>query len=107
MFVCISLTDVTDLSHARIRAMQSDRLKSEFLANMSHEIRTPLNGVLGMAELLRHSDLNEQQKSLADIISISGVQLLRVLDDVLDFSENRSRAYDAVARAFRSGRGGR
>lgn len=86
MFVCISLSDVTDLNHARLRALQSDRLKSEFLANMSHEIRTPLNGVLGVAELLLHSGLTDQQASLAQIVRSSGVQLLRVIDDVLDFS---------------------
>lgn len=86
MLVCISLTDITDLNHARLRAMAADKLKSEFLANMSHEIRTPLNGVLGMTELLLNSGLTDQQTSLAQIVSSSGIQLLRVIDDVLDFS---------------------
>lgn len=86
MFICITLTDVTDLNAARLQALEADRLKSEFLANMSHEIRTPLNGVLGMTELLRQSDLTDQQKSLAQIVSNSGVQLLRFIDDIMDFS---------------------
>ena len=85
-FVSISLNDVTALNQARLQAMAADRLKSEFLANMSHEIRTPLNGVLGMAELLLHSGLTDRQKALAEIVSSSGVQLLGVIDDVLDFS---------------------
>ena len=84
--ICITLLDVTDLNRARVRAQRADRLKSEFLANMSHEIRTPLNGVLGMAELLMTTDLTERQKGLTDIIASSGAQLLRVIDDVLDFS---------------------
>lgn len=86
MFICITLTDVTDLNQARLQALQADKLKSEFLANMSHEIRTPLNGVLGMTELLMLSDLTDQQQSLARIVSNSGVQLLRLIDDILDFS---------------------
>ncbi len=86
MFICITLTDVTDLNQARLRALEADKLKSEFLANMSHEIRTPLNGVLGMTELLLHSGLTDQQQSLARIVSNSGVQLFRLIDDILDFS---------------------
>lgn len=86
MFICITLTDVTDLNAARLQALEADKLKSEFLANMSHEIRTPLNGVLGMTELLRQSDLTDQQHSLAQIVSNSGVQLLRIIDDIMDFS---------------------
>lgn len=86
MFICITLTDVTDLNQARLQALEADKLKSEFLANMSHEIRTPLNGVLGMTELLMHSGLTDQQQSLARIVSNSGVQLFRLIDDILDFS---------------------
>lgn len=71
---------------ARKRAEDADRAKSEFLANMSHEIRTPMNGVLGMAELLGKTSLDNRQQTFADVIVKSGNALLTIINDILDFS---------------------
>ncbi len=71
---------------ARKRAEDADRAKSEFLANMSHEIRTPMNGVLGMAELLAKTSLDNRQQTFADVIVKSGNALLTIINDILDFS---------------------
>lgn len=76
-----------DLEDARADAETATRAKSEFLANMSHEIRTPMNGVLGMAELLSRTDLDDKQQEFADIIMKSGNALLTIINDVLDFSK--------------------
>jgi PAS domain S-box-containing protein len=68
-------------------AQAGERAKSEFLAVMSHEIRTPMNGVLGFAELLANfPTLPDECKNYASTIVQSGEALLRVLDDILDFS---------------------
>ncbi|MDC0335972.1 ATP-binding protein [Pseudodesulfovibrio sp.] len=68
-------------------AESANRAKSEFLANMSHEIRTPLNGIFGMLQLVGETTLDEEQQDYVDTALTSGRSLLRVINDVLDFSK--------------------
>ena len=72
---------------ARSAAEQAARVKADFLATMSHEIRTPMNGVIGMADYLVRTELDVEQRECAEMIKLSGAQLLRVVNDVLDYSK--------------------
>jgi CheY-like chemotaxis protein len=76
-----------ELEAAKDNAVQASKAKSEFLANMSHEIRTPMNGILGMAELLGLSNIDERQREYVNVITSSASALLCIINDILDFSK--------------------
>jgi signal transduction histidine kinase/DNA-binding response OmpR family regulator len=75
------------LRTARDAAERASKAKADFLATMSHEIRTPMNGVVGMIELLSHTQLDAEQEDLLHAVEDSAGVLLQVLNDVLDFSK--------------------
>ncbi len=71
---------------ARDEALAASELKSQFVSNISHELRTPMSGVLGMTELLLEMGLEREQKELATYIYESAQNLLKVVNELLDFS---------------------
>ncbi|OKL41424.1 PAS domain S-box protein [Pontibacter flavimaris] len=86
--------DITDrmrteqeLLRAKEAAEESARVKENFMANMSHEIRTPMNGILGMATLLRKTELDEGQQNYLNIIRQSAENLLVIINDILDIAK--------------------
>ncbi|MEN8254140.1 MAG: response regulator [Verrucomicrobiota bacterium] len=68
-------------------AQAASRAKSQFLANMSHEIRTPINGVSGMLQLLQGTPVDKRQRHYIKTASTAVKTLLKVINDVLDFSK--------------------
>jgi len=74
----------------KLIALQANEAKSLFLANMSHEIRTPLNGIVGFTEILRSTDLTEEQDEFLSIIDKSSENLLSIINNILDLSKIES-----------------
>jgi len=74
----------------KVTALQANEAKSLFLANMSHEIRTPLNGIVGFTEILRSTDLNQEQQEFLNIIEKSSENLLNIINNILDLSKIES-----------------
>ncbi len=80
----VTFEDITELNRALREAKASSEAESRFLATMSHEIRTPLNGILGFAELLSETPLDDQQKKYLKTIEYSGETLRQIINDILD-----------------------
>lgn len=74
------------LDRARRQAESANRVKNAFLATLSHELRTPMNGVIGMGELLTHTELNDRQRQFVDVLLASAKSLTGLMDDLLDIS---------------------
>lgn len=77
-------------------AEYAKKVKENFLANMSHELRTPVNGILGIAKMMKQTQLDDQQRGMIDLLDFSSQSLLGVINDVLDISKIESGKFSIV-----------
>ena len=88
------------LAEAKCRAEDAARAKAAFLATMSHEIRTPMNGIIGMANLLAESALADRHKANVETIRDSAEALLKIINDILDYSRLEANKLTVVQEPF-------
>jgi len=106
----VTVTDVTDLKRAerllldRLTTKDLTLMRSEFVSTMSHELRTPLNNIIGYTELLMdqfYGKVNEKQLRQLENIHTSGIELMELINDVLDFSLLEMGELEQVVESFR------
>ncbi|MEN9461897.1 MAG: hypothetical protein RIS84_1917 [Pseudomonadota bacterium] len=92
--------DKQALAQAEARAVAAERVKEEFLANLSHEIRTPLNSILGMTQILSETPLPAEYIEIVNATHSTGVQFLRLMDDILALAQLESGEFCLAQQSF-------
>ena len=88
------------LESAMLTAQEASRAKSDFIANISHELRTPMNGVMGLARLLRQTDLNHKQNGMVEMLMTSADTQMRLIGDLLDVSSMEQGRFNLTIAPF-------
>lgn len=83
-------TTSQNLNMAQKSVSTLKQAKTKFLSMMSHEIKTPMNGLVGMINLLRDTELTETQTLYVNTMETSADSLIKLVDNILDFSKLES-----------------
>ncbi|MEO0818782.1 MAG: ATP-binding protein, partial [Pseudomonadota bacterium] len=88
------------LEIALVDARAADRAKTDFIANVSHELRTPMNGIIGLGEVLKHTELDQNQSSLLDVMMTSAQSQMGLIRELLEISQIDAKNRTLQARRF-------
>ncbi|NCD69002.1 hybrid sensor histidine kinase/response regulator [Mucilaginibacter agri] len=99
----INISDITNQKNYQSELIKSKeaaeygrKVKENFLANMSHELRTPVNGIIGLSDMLRKTEMNDQQMGMISLLETTSQSLLGVINDVLDISKIEAGKFSIV-----------
>jgi hypothetical protein len=99
-FMMLASANALKIDHEKKQSLMSIKVKADFLDIINHEMRTPLNGIIGMSKLLLDTELNRQQKEMANTIIICSNNLLNLVNDTLDISKLESGKINLNLRTF-------
>ncbi|WKE64829.1 aerobic respiration two-component sensor histidine kinase ArcB [Gallaecimonas kandeliae] len=88
--------DITERKKAADALEKAAREKTQFIATLSHELRTPLNGIVGLARMLRDTQLTEEQRSYLNTIYVSAETLGNLFNDIIDLDKADRRRLTIV-----------
>lgn len=102
VYIYSAIIDITERKEAeelnrksKELAEESIKIKNDFLANASHELYTPLSGIIGLSStLLNNKSLSDKDKEAICVINDSGKRLLKLIDDMLNYSRIRDDEYE-------------
>lgn len=102
LFMAASKTarELLTLEKEKQVAIEAGIAKTNFLANMSHEIRTPINTIIGMNEMILRENQNASVQEYAHNVSNASKILLKLVDDMLDYSKIESDSKDEYIKSL-------
>jgi signal transduction histidine kinase len=83
-----------------LTAQAASRAKTDFIANISHELRTPMNGIIGLATLLRQSNLEQKQSEMVGMLLSSAETQMGLIGDLLDISSIENGRFNLTIAPF-------
>ncbi|MBV8245406.1 MAG: PAS domain S-box protein [Candidatus Eremiobacteraeota bacterium] len=83
-----------ELDQSRQSVMELNQFKSDLITMLAHDFKSPLTMILGYAQLMLESDVDDEQREYLELISRSALQLANLATDTLTLSREEQNKID-------------